>query len=556
MFSRLVEFKRIHGHCLVPNRYAHDPSLGAWVSTQRRHYKILTSGEEGVTSPMTPSRAARLASIGFAWQTSDPRHVPWETRFQQLLEYKAQHGDCVVPIGWKENPRLSNWVSAQRQEYKLFLQGKKCRIDEQQVNALNAVGFVWEAQRGNNKKRLAESDDVTEEVAQEAFAAFGNGNSDIVSSLGFPADNLTDGEKGNALVSQVLALLAAQQQSNGLQAAQGTSSAFAAADAARALLQQSGAPNALTTRMATNASHSLAGLDVSSKPPPQPIAAPTLLMNHAMNQRERLAASALDHQTRVMAAATDPTEPIKIRRQPTSLRDEQIISKHLSYALRNEPDIDEREVETAVQRILGTIRGAGNVSPPPKNGVRPQFQSANPAEKSERLKRMSPGPRFPPVTSQEPSIDTNAEATANKSDLSESEASKFGVALQIQQVVGKPAVSETESDFRQNIIPENSTNAIHLLKDKEQEGVANISGGPTRRDGENSKDRSASPDRRRPSDLTTTSVSTAGLKGTSNMSSTRSSFSAHEEDEELFADADEEDDDEDERDETWQGSDD
>ena len=116
---------------------------------------------------------------------------------------------------------------------------------------MNAVGFVWEAQRGNNKKRLSESDDVTEEVAQEAFAAFGNGNSDIVSSLGFPADNLTGGEKGNALVSQVLALLAAQQQSNGLQAAQGTSSAFAAADAARALLQQSGAPNALTTMRPT-----------------------------------------------------------------------------------------------------------------------------------------------------------------------------------------------------------------------------------------------------------------------------------------------------------------
>ena len=84
---------------------------------------------------MTPSRAARLSSIGFAWQTSDPRHVPWETRFEQLLEYKAEHGtlndsvvslyfvvptdptvlfvdhccfscrikigDCVVPIGWR-----------------------------------------------------------------------------------------------------------------------------------------------------------------------------------------------------------------------------------------------------------------------------------------------------------------------------------------------------------------------------------------------------------------------------------------------------------------------
>lgn len=43
MFARLCEFKRIHGHCLVPNRYINDPSLGAWVSTQRRHYKILLS---------------------------------------------------------------------------------------------------------------------------------------------------------------------------------------------------------------------------------------------------------------------------------------------------------------------------------------------------------------------------------------------------------------------------------------------------------------------------------------------------------------------------------
>lgn len=95
MFGRLVEFKRIHGHCLVPNRYPHDPSLGAWVSTQRHHYKIMRSGERDMTTPMTPERAARLAALGFAWATSDPRHVPWETRFQQLLEYKAVHGTLL-----------------------------------------------------------------------------------------------------------------------------------------------------------------------------------------------------------------------------------------------------------------------------------------------------------------------------------------------------------------------------------------------------------------------------------------------------------------------------
>jgi len=92
MFERLVEFKKLHGHCLVPNRYANDPSLGAWVSTQRRHYKILTSGRTDLTTPMNAERASRLANLGFAWSTSDPRHVPWETRFQELLAYKEEHG--------------------------------------------------------------------------------------------------------------------------------------------------------------------------------------------------------------------------------------------------------------------------------------------------------------------------------------------------------------------------------------------------------------------------------------------------------------------------------
>lgn len=37
MFDRLVDFKEKNGHCLVPNRYSQDTSLGAWVSTQRRY---------------------------------------------------------------------------------------------------------------------------------------------------------------------------------------------------------------------------------------------------------------------------------------------------------------------------------------------------------------------------------------------------------------------------------------------------------------------------------------------------------------------------------------
>ena len=91
MFDRLVAYKNENGNCLVPNRYEKDSSLGAWVSTQRRQYKILTSGSSEST-PMTPQRAQRLNSIGFVWATKDPRHTPWETRFDQLRQFWLDHG--------------------------------------------------------------------------------------------------------------------------------------------------------------------------------------------------------------------------------------------------------------------------------------------------------------------------------------------------------------------------------------------------------------------------------------------------------------------------------
>ncbi len=45
--------------------------------------------------PMTPGRAARLDAIGFGWSTADPRHVPWEMRFEELVAFKKKHGKNV-----------------------------------------------------------------------------------------------------------------------------------------------------------------------------------------------------------------------------------------------------------------------------------------------------------------------------------------------------------------------------------------------------------------------------------------------------------------------------
>ena len=99
MFNRLVTYKVKHGNCLVPNRYKGDASLGAWVSTQRRQYKILTTGSYEST-PMTPDRAQRLESLGFIWATKDPRHVPWDRRLQELVAFKKKYGVSaeLVPL--------------------------------------------------------------------------------------------------------------------------------------------------------------------------------------------------------------------------------------------------------------------------------------------------------------------------------------------------------------------------------------------------------------------------------------------------------------------------
>lgn len=93
MFDRLLAFKAKHGHCLVPNRYDEDRSLGAWVSTQRRHYKAVESGHHHHEStPLTEERVTKLREIGFVWATSDPRHTPWNVRFEELRAYRERFG--------------------------------------------------------------------------------------------------------------------------------------------------------------------------------------------------------------------------------------------------------------------------------------------------------------------------------------------------------------------------------------------------------------------------------------------------------------------------------
>lgn len=61
MFGKLLEFREIHGHCNVPQKWAEDKKLGRWVNTQRIHYRRGDIPD--------PERIRRLEAIGFVWNT-------------------------------------------------------------------------------------------------------------------------------------------------------------------------------------------------------------------------------------------------------------------------------------------------------------------------------------------------------------------------------------------------------------------------------------------------------------------------------------------------------
>mmetsp|Transcript_30432 Transcript_30432/g.45958 ORF Transcript_30432/g.45958 Transcript_30432/m.45958 type:complete len:198 (-) Transcript_30432:1069-1662(-) len=123
-FQELVDCKQVHGNCDVSQGYKANKALGIWVTTQRT--KEETIREE---------KKKRLDSIGFTWKVRDHISVPWEFRFQQLVDYKRVHGNCNVSQGYKPNKALGIWVKTQRKN--------KEAMSDKRRKKLNSIGFAW-----------------------------------------------------------------------------------------------------------------------------------------------------------------------------------------------------------------------------------------------------------------------------------------------------------------------------------------------------------------------------------------------------------------------------
>ena len=139
--EELKAYKAVHGDANVPTLSKENPSLGHWVHDQRKQYRLFNEKKQ---TAMTNNRIEQLEAVGFKWALQ--RHTTmksWNERFEELKSYKADKGNCNVPIRFKGNPSLGQWVSTQRQEYGAKRKGNKTNITEERIKALEEIGFVW-----------------------------------------------------------------------------------------------------------------------------------------------------------------------------------------------------------------------------------------------------------------------------------------------------------------------------------------------------------------------------------------------------------------------------
>jgi Skp family chaperone for outer membrane proteins len=83
-YDQLLEFYRKHGHCKVTRHYTDNPSLGEWVSDQRKYYRRKAS-------KLSQDRIQKLNELNFIWEPPSFQKT-FQTRVEECKEFKQKHG--------------------------------------------------------------------------------------------------------------------------------------------------------------------------------------------------------------------------------------------------------------------------------------------------------------------------------------------------------------------------------------------------------------------------------------------------------------------------------
>lgn len=80
----------------------------------------------------------------------------WNQRYQDLVQFRSKHGNCLVPLEFPENPALAHWVKHQRGQHKAKHGGKHSTLTDFREQALDQLGFVWDSHACTWEERFHE----------------------------------------------------------------------------------------------------------------------------------------------------------------------------------------------------------------------------------------------------------------------------------------------------------------------------------------------------------------------------------------------------------------
>jgi hypothetical protein len=172
-YDELSDFKEEYGHFRVCRHQKYQ--LWAWIKTQRACYRNAMKamkleqerrkgarasaataaesenggddvGEKKYITCWSCERIVKLQMIGFQWEVQSSDHeATWETRFLELLKYKAETGHTRVPKrNYETNLELASWVKTQRRTMtRVSKDGNPRWLTEEKIRRLNVIGFEW-----------------------------------------------------------------------------------------------------------------------------------------------------------------------------------------------------------------------------------------------------------------------------------------------------------------------------------------------------------------------------------------------------------------------------
>jgi hypothetical protein len=134
MYQRLIDYKRINGHCNIPKEWEEDRPLARWVGSQRVLFK------KGLLSD---DRIRQLEKLQFLFSIHartvlEYDDLMWNRHYKMLRWFLGENGHCNVPPSYeKDGFELGAWVQDQRRIYGVG------SLREDRMEILNDLGFSW-----------------------------------------------------------------------------------------------------------------------------------------------------------------------------------------------------------------------------------------------------------------------------------------------------------------------------------------------------------------------------------------------------------------------------